>query len=72
MTRLPVAPTLVTHDFDTLSAFPDFMTDVTVLPREVQLHQSNDNPYEDYNNFFLPEVQEEHEVDFEEEEELCL
>jgi len=69
MTRLPVAPTLVTHDFDTLSAFPDFMTDVTVLPREMQLHQNNEDSYGDFNSFFYHEV---HEVDLEEEEELCL
>jgi len=53
----------VVSDFDTFQAFPEFFVEVTVLPREMQLHQSSEPSYEASNNFFLPE---ELEVDFEE------
>ena len=59
----------VVQDYDTLVAFPEFMVEVTVFPREMQLHQEYKDP-EDATDFFFPELPEE--LDIDEEEDLCL
>jgi len=67
--RVPVAPQNVIQDFDTLTAFPEFMVEVTVLPKEMQLHQSY-HDLDETADFFFSEVETIDE--FEEEEDIWL
>jgi hypothetical protein len=56
----------VVQDYDTLTAFPEFMVEVTVFPREMQLHQSQFDSDEESNGYYLPDITEEYNDYFDE------